>query len=206
MPATRHLIAACLVLAGLAGGVYFIGSAVQAPAAVPQTALVFPEPRPLPAFRLTGDDGEPFTRASLQGGWHLLFFGFTHCPDVCPATLQQLAVVRRRLAADTDGPLPGIVLISVDPERDTPAVLADYVANFGDAVRGVTGDPAAIEALAADLGIHFEKAPAADGDYTMNHSAAVLVTNPRGELHALFSTPHDIGAFANDLPIIMAER
>ena len=169
-------------------------------------ATVLPEPRPLPAFSLTDHDNRVFDTARLRGRTTLLFFGFTHCPDVCPATLSQLAAARRQLAAATpDAELPEIVLVSVDPERDTPAVLGSYVDYFGDGITGVTGTPGELRALTEPLGIFFEKSPQGE-DYTMNHSTAVLVIGPDAALQALFSAPHDVDAFVHDLPILMASQ
>lgn len=208
MPSPRYLLAALFAAAALAGGAWFLVAGLSGTSAVPQSATVLPEPRPLPEFRLVDHRGEPFSREDLRGQTSLLFFGFTHCPDICPATLQQLTLARRQLAGQ-DEPLPEIVLISVDPERDTPDVLGRYVEYFGQGVTGVTGSPQALRALAAALGIHFEKVPAAEGsgdDYLVNHSAAVLVVDPQARLEAIFGAPHSIEAFVDDLPVLTASR
>lgn len=202
----RYLIAALLIGAGIIGGGWFIGQSFSpAPQAV-QHATVFPEARALSDFRLVDQAGQAFTREDLTGKWHLLFFGFTHCPDICPATLQQLSVARSRLAADPANELPDIVLISVDPERDQPEILSAYVGHFGKGVAGITGEPEELQKLTKPLGIHYEAIPSGTvgGSYTVNHSTAVLLTNPAAELQAIFSTPHSIDAFVSDLPVIMA--
>lgn len=204
----RYLLAALFLAAAVIGGAWFLAVGLNGAPAVAQSATVFPEPRPLPEFRLVDHRGEPFGREDLRGQTSLLFFGFTHCPDICPATLQQLTLARRQLASQ-DEPLPEIVLISVDPERDTPEVLGKYVEYFGQGVTGVTGSPDALRGLASSLGIHFEKAPAADGsadDYLVSHSAAVLVVDPEARLEAIFGAPHSIEAFVTDLPVLMASR
>ena len=175
----------------------------------PRHATVLPERLPLPAFELRDHRGEPFTRDSLAGHSSLLFFGFTHCPDICPATLTQLAAARSRVAEETGLPaeaLPEIVLISVDPERDTPDALRRYVEYFGTGITGVTGDAGEIEQLTSALGIYHEKAETATGDYTVNHSTAVLVVDDDASLMALFSAPHKPEYFARDLPLLMAAQ
>lgn len=208
MPNPRYLLAALFVALAFVGGAWFVLHGLSGAPAAPQSATVFPEPRPLPEFRLVDHRSEPFSREDLEGHTSLLFFGFTHCPDICPATLQQLVLARRQLAGQ-DQPLPEIVLISVDPERDTPGVLERYVEYFGQGVTGVTGSLEDLRALTAALGIHFEKAPAGDGpadEYLVNHSAAVLVIDPQARLAAIFGAPHSIDAFVNDLPLLLASR
>lgn len=204
----RFLIAALLIGAGIIGGGWFIGQSFEPARTSVQHATVFPEARALSEFQLVDQAGQPFTRADLNGQWHLLFFGFTHCPDICPATLQILSVARSRLAEDPANELPEIILVSVDPERDKPAILDAYVAHFGEGVTGITGDPGELHRLTAPLGIHYEAMPPDEtsSGYQVNHSTAVLLMNPAAELQAIFSTPHSIDAFVHDLPIIMATQ
>ncbi len=207
MTSPRILLAALLLAAGIAGGAWFLSGDSPFGSGEPDRATVLPIPLPLSDFALTDHNGEPFTRASLQGGWHLLFFGFTHCPDICPATLQQLAIVRQRLAEAGHAPLPDIVMVSVDPERDTTEALARYVSNFGDGIKGVTGRYDQLQALAKPLGIFYEYEPADDdGNYNISHSVAVLVIDPQAELKALFSAPHDIAAFVSDIPLVVSAQ
>lgn len=203
MNSPRHLLAALFVVIGLAGGAWFLSQAVET--AEPAHATVLPAPQPLPPFTLTDHRGEPLTRDGLADGWQVLFFGFTNCPDICPATLTQLSVARRKLAERGVSPLPEILLISVDPERDSPAALADYVGHFGDGVRGATGTVPELRTLTTALGIHFEtEPPDDDGDYGVNHSAAVLVIDRKARLKALFSAPHSVDAFVADLPLVVS--
>lgn len=213
MPNPRYLLAALFVAVAVAGGAWFFVKGLNGPPAAAQSATVFPEPRPLPEFRLVDHRNESFSREDLRGHTSLMFFGFTHCPDICPATLQQLTLARRQLTGQEE-PLPEIVLISVDPERDTPGVLERYVEYFGQGVTGVTGSPEDLRALTGALGIHFEKTPAENpagqgdeqGDYGVTHSAAVLVIDPRARLQAIFGAPHSIEDFVNDLPVLMAAQ
>lgn len=204
----RYLLAAFFVAVAAGGGAWFVANVPGGAPATPQSATVLPEPRPLPGFTLVDHRNEPFSREDLEGRTSLLFFGFTQCPDICPATLQQLALARRQLAGQNQV-LPEIVLISVDPQRDTPAVLERYVEYFGQGVTGVTGSLEDLRTLTAALGIHFEKAPAGNGsadDYLVNHSTAVLVIDSQARLAAIFGAPHSIESFVNDLPLLTASR
>jgi protein SCO1/2 len=208
----KILVAGTLLLLLFAGGAWYLSEGTGPSAAQPRSATSLPNGRALPEFSLTDHRGRPFTRERLRGQTSLVFFGFTHCPDICPATLQQLAAARRRLAdaaPQAGNPAatapPEILLISVDPERDTPEILKRYVSHFGEGVTGVTGDLADLEALAGALGIFFEKSGSGD-DYTVNHSTAVLVIDRDAELQAIFSTPHTVDAFVHDLPLLMAAQ
>jgi protein SCO1 len=187
----------------------------------PLHATVLPEPLPLPAFTLHDGQNEPFTRERLLGRTSLLFFGFTHCPDICPATLQQLALARKRLqeqsatasTTDTAGLPPEalqIILISVDPERDTPETLKAYVSHFGEGMVGATGSPESIRELASALGVWFGKEAVSEDnyedDYSVSHSTAVLVIGEDATFRAVFSAPHKTEYFVHDLPLLMAAR
>lgn len=212
----KLLSSALLIAFAVAGGAWFLAGALDGDRGKTESATVFPEPRALPEFRLLDHRGEPFGRENLLGHTSLLFFGFTHCPDICPATLQQLALARRQLAGGGEA-LPEVVLISVDPERDDPEALARYVEYFGQGFTGVTGSLEALRTLTGPLGIHFEKRPATQpgadsgsaavsGEYLVNHSAAVLVVDAEARLQAIFGAPHSIEAFVHDLPVLMAGR
>jgi len=197
----KNLIFAIVLGSALAAGI-FAAMRMNEPAEL-QTAFVIPIPDPIPDFSLLDQTGQHVNAKTFRGQWDLVFFGFTNCPDVCPTTLQILANVRRELMDAGAKTLPRIVLVSVDPERDTPDILGQYVDYFGEGNLGVTGGIEDIRILTAALGIYFEKAPTSDGDYGVDHSAAVLVINPKGEFSALFSAPHTVANYMHDLPIIM---
>lgn len=202
MSRVLKFIAFLVAVAAVAVAAWLAAGAFDKPRQ-PEFATVLAEPRPLPEFSLVDHGGRTFDAARLRGHTTLLFFGFTHCPDICPATLSQLTAARRQLAASGSGSLPQIVLVTVDPARDTPEVLASYVGYFGEGITGVTGTVDEIRALAEPLGVYFEKSPLGD-DYTMSHSTAVLVVGPDASLRALFSSPHDVSALVHDLPVLMA--
>lgn len=205
MNATSKILAGILVLTAFVGGIAFMYQGLQGARMQPSFATVWPTPRPLPEFSLKDDSGAEFNRASLEGRWSLLFFGFTHCPDICPVTLQQLAIANTRLK-ESGKTTPNIFLVSVDPERDTPEVIAQYVSHFGSEIHGVTGDIAELTKLTSTGGIFFEKSPLRDQEYSVDHSAAVLVINDDGAIHASFGAPHDVDNLVHDLPILMGSR
>ena len=200
----NSLIASIAIIAIATGA--WLSYQVMAPRPLPQAATVLPVPGELPDFSLVDQSGSVIGRDVFEGHWNLAFFGFTHCPDICPLTLQVLADAKRQLADSGHSPLPRIVLVSVDPERDSPDLMNQYVAYFGDGNLGITGDLEELRKLTNGLGIYFEKSNIDDENYSVDHSAVVLVINPDGEFHALFGAPHEAANFVHDLPIIMAGR
>jgi protein SCO1/2 len=202
MRSLREYIALGLVITAFVGGTVFVMLAFNGPRDLPQHATALPQPVALPSFSLLDQHGAPFDRASFAGHWSLVFFGFTNCPDICPATLTQLALARSRMLDDGENDFPNIVLISVDPERDTPEIMAAYVEHFGGDITGVTGSLDELRKLTSKLGIFFEKSAYDNDSYSVDHSAVVIVVNPRAEFQAVFSAPHRIEYFVDDLPRI----
>jgi protein SCO1 len=160
--------------------------------------------RPLPPMSFVDEQGQPFGLERLRGHWSILFFGFTHCPDVCPTTLALLAQVEKQLTDLPTEQRPHIVLMSVDPERDTPEQLAKYVKSFSPTFTGVTGEQAAMHEFALQLGVPVAITPLSGGGYTVDHSAAIFVIDPSGSLRALSSTPHNAPIIASDYRSIVA--
>ena len=146
-------------------------------------------------FQLIDTSGHAFTRRDLAGVPTLVFFGFTHCPDVCPTTLLKLAQVRRRTVAAG----PRVMVISVDPERDTPAVLGPYVHAFDPQFEGLTGDTQTLARLAANFGVAVNRVELPGGDYTMDHSAVVFLLDDAAHIVAIFTPPFDAAALGADL-------
>jgi protein SCO1/2 len=200
----RNIIVAVALAIALAAGV-FVAARNEAPVTL-TSALALPVPKPVPAFSLLNQDGEPVDQSVFEGQWDLVFFGFTHCPDICPTTLQVLAAAKKALAEQGLETLPRIVLVSVDPERDSPEVLGQYIDYFGDGNLGLTGTLEEIRKLTGGLGIFFEKHTGDGENYSVDHSAAVLVIDPDGGFHSLFSGPHVVDNFVHDLPILMGDR
>jgi protein SCO1 len=160
--------------------------------------------RPLPSMSLVDQQGQPFGPERLRGHWSILFFGFTHCPDVCPTTLATLAQVEKQLADLPEEQRPQIILMSVDPQRDTPEQLARYVKSFSPSFAGVTGDQAAMHEFALKLGVPVAITQLPGGGYTVDHSAAIFIIDPSGSLRALSSTPHNVPIIASDYRSIVA--
>lgn len=178
----------------------------MAPQPSPEAATIMPEPRELVEFSLVDHNGDSFTRNDLRGSWNLVFFGFTHCPDVCPLTLQVLATAKQSLQEAGQQPLPRIVFISVDPERDTPEIMGRYVGYFDAGAVGVTGELSELRKLTDSVGAFFEKSPGEGENYGVNHSSVVYLIDPDVQLKAVFNSPHETKAFVHDLPIIVATR
>jgi protein SCO1/2 len=136
-------------------------------------------------FHLVDQNGKTVTDQDLRGKPFLVFFGFTHCPDVCPTTLFDVSEVMRSLGPDADR--TGALFITVDPERDTTAALKDYLASFDPHVRGLTGDGAALAAVAKEYRVYYKKVPLDGGDYTMDHTAIVYLMDKDGRFVSPFS-------------------
>ena len=170
----------------------------------PEYSTVLTKPIKLDEFMLTADDDSVFSNQSLKDKWSLLFFGYTHCPDVCPLTLHQLAQANKELADKLDS-TPDIIMVSVDPDRDTSEILQKYVRSFGENVSGVTGKNEELDKLTSQLGIFYNANKHEGENYSVNHSAAVILINKNAEFHAVFSAPHSIEHFVSDLPLILKE-
>lgn len=160
--------------------------------------------RALPPFTLLDTDEKSFGHAQLQGRWNVLFFGFATCPDVCPTTLAVLAQTRKALADLPAERQPRVIFVTVDPQRDTPAILRTYLQFFDPGFIGLSGEPAQIDALTRGLGTPFAARQLDNGSITFDHSAALFVVDPRGRLRALFSGPHAQDALAADLRKVLA--
>jgi protein SCO1/2 len=201
MSPIRKLLAITFLLLAASGVAVLMFHMVTGQHEEPQHATVLPATTALPPFALLDQDGNRFTQSDFAGDWSLVFFGFTHCPDICPATLQQLTIAKARLE-EAGADFPRIVFVSVDPERDTPQKMAAYVAHFGAGIVGLTGDLEELRKLTAPLGIYFAKSGEETDNYSVDHAAVVLLINREAEWTALFSAPHSVEAFVDDLPIL----
>lgn len=158
-------------------------------------ATVLPKARALQDFQLIDQDGKPFTLQQLKGQWSFLFFGFTRCPDVCPTTLHAMKQVWEHLptkAGETGH--PKLFFVSVDPDRDNLEMLKPFATFYHPEFIGVTGKIDQIDNLTRQLNILYgydDKSDGSDSDYTVNHSAQVLLVDPQGRWRAVFSPPHE---------------
>jgi protein SCO1/2 len=192
-------LAALVAIVAVAAGILSARWVMQRQAgAQTATATLLTPPRPLPPIALVDQDNRPFDVARLRGRWSFVFFGFTSCPDVCPVTMTALAQTNKLLADVPEKLRPRLVMISVDPERDTPQRLAGYVQAFDPTFIGVTGTKAAIDELAQRMGVLVAKRPLEGGNYSVDHTTAVFLVDPDGALHALFSAPHTPQLIAAD--------
>ena len=148
-------------------------------------------------FQLIDQNGKPFSDANLKGKWHLIFFGYTHCPDACPTALNEMSLALDRLGIKRDE--VGVVFITVDPERDTPGVLKSYVQSFDAPIVALTGSPEAVAQAAKAYRVFYAKHPRADGDYDMDHSAVIYVMNPEGRFTATFTPDSSADAIVQRL-------
>jgi protein SCO1/2 len=158
-----------------------------------QVMTLFPAPKPLAAFAFKDHEDRVFDLSRLRGKWSFLFFGYTHCPDICPTTLATLARAHENIAKSAAGAKDvQFVFISVDPNRDTAGKLGQYVTYFDTAFLGVTGDDAQLGNLAAQLGAAYQLAitPGME-NYPVYHTAAVFLVDPRARYHAVFAPPLD---------------
>ncbi len=167
--------------------------------------VVLPEPKPLTPFKLVASDHSAFAPDNFKGHWSFVYFGYTYCPDVCPLTMVELADVKRRLA----GSLPDLgeqyYLVSVDPARDTPERMSEYVAYFDSEFHGLTGQDDEIGKFAQQVGAFYLKPSGQDKkSYVVSHSSTITVLDPEGRFHAVFSAPHTAEQVAADFEKIVA--
>ena len=148
-------------------------------------------------FQLTDQAGQTVTEKNLQGKPTLIFFGFTHCPDVCPTSLFEISEVLRAMGGDADR--VNAWFISVDPERDTGAAMKDYLSSFDPHLKGLTGDPDAVAKVISGFRVYAKKVPLKDGDYTMDHTALIYLMDRDGKFVAPFNLKRTPEAAAADL-------
>jgi protein SCO1/2 len=191
-PRTTRIL---LVLGAFVAGLVFFSTVVfivtgrgPAPVAMP-SAVGGP-------FALTDQNGKPITDKDMAGHPFLVFFGFTHCPDVCPTTLFDVSEIFRALGPDKQ---VRALFITVDPERDTPQVMKDYLSNFDPRITGATGDEAAVAAAIKGYRVYAKKVPLDGGDYTMDHTAIVYLMGKDGRFIAPFNMKRRPNEAAEDL-------
>ena len=168
----------------------FLGGLAIFSVAIFMVAGRLPTPIPAPSaiggpFSLVDQSGKPVTEADLKGKPSLMFFGFTHCPDICPTALFDMTQLYKALGRDGDK--LQAYFVSVDPERDTPDILKEYLSSFDPRLRGLTGDPAAVAAMEKAYRVYSKKIPLDGGGYTMDHTALVYLMDKEGRFVAPFN-------------------
>jgi protein SCO1/2 len=184
------LVAAVGVAAALF--VQYRGGVGQADVPAELRAVLWPEAQPVAAFRMSTQHGEPFGAEQFRGRWNLVFSGYLGCPDVCPLTLQILADFHRRLRASAAGTTePGFVFVSIDPAHDTAAAVASYLGHFDQDFVGLVGEPAELATLTRSLGVAYVERVDEQGVRTMDHSASIVLVDPKARVVGAFPPPHD---------------
>jgi protein SCO1 len=178
---TASLLVGLLVMLWVMGGV----RGVTAPAAIGGP------------FQLTDQSGATVTEKDLQGRPTLIFFGFTHCPDVCPTSLFEISEILRAMGTDADR--VNAYFISVDPDRDNAAAMKDYLSSFDPHLKGLTGDPASVQKVITEYRVYAKKVPLKDGDYTMDHTALIYLMGRDGKFVAPFNVNRKPEEAAADL-------
>lgn len=168
-----------------------------------QAVRLFEPARTLPAFELTRSDGSRLEASELQGHWTVVFLGFTHCPDICPTTLAELARAQKAWEPIPEARRPRVLFVSVDPERDTPELIGQYAHAFHTDTLAATGSLPALEAFAKSLSMVFAKLPPPEGipadQYSIDHSATLAVLDPQGRMAGLIRPPLEPMKIAADL-------
>ena len=203
--AARPLRIVVLVIVAFAAGLLLARLLVPGKVAPPQLeqATVFPAPRALPTLDLVDQDGKPLPPRFFDGHWTLVFFGFTQCPDICPTTLATLAQANKQFGDLPAGSPPRVLLVSVDPERDPPSILAPYVRFFDPAFLAATGSLEATAAAAAAFNVPYAKVAQDGGGYTLDHGSGIFVVGPTGGIVAYLSAPHDAARIAANVRSIV---
>ena len=193
----RRFVPAAVLLGGLlilGAGAFFVLSLHETPRGAAGTLLASAIGGP---FQLVDQNGKTVTDADLKGKWSLVYFGYTHCPDACPTALNDIAVALDELGPKRAEVRP--VFITVDPERDTPAVLKSYVTAFDAPILALTGTPQEIAQAAKGYRVYYAKHPEEGGDYSMDHSSVIYVMDPRGRFTASFTQESSPEAIAERL-------
>jgi protein SCO1 len=190
--ASRIVLVLGAFMAGLGlflGAIFLVTGLSPAPGAGP-SAIGGP-------FHLVDQNGKPFSDQDMKGKPYLVFFGYTHCPDICPTTLFDMSQLFKQLGPD--GNRVGALFITVDPDRDTVPVLKEYLASFDPHLRGLTGDQKAIDQAIKDYRVYAKKVPLEGGDYSMDHTAIVYLMDKDGRFVAPFNLQRKVTAEAADL-------
>lgn len=193
------LIAGIAAILGLLTSYYYRGNTNDKSY---QSLLMLPEAKPISDFELIDYRNNKVNLESVKGNWTLIFFGYTHCPDICPTTLTELKKVFKLLG---DSPKPDVLFVSVDPERDDRQTLKDYITFFNKNFNAATSDKQEIHKLAAEIGVayYIEEHQPGEMNYTVDHTAAIFLMNPKGQLQGLFRSPHEAAKITADLKLLL---
>jgi len=206
-PASHRSFVWLILIAALAAGLglWLGGRQFGGVAAPPMTsAILYPQPRAAPAFELTQANGKPLTDADWQRRWNLVYFGYASCPDVCPTALAAFKQVWKELGDRHLQDRARIYFISVDPQRDTPALLQSYAAFFSPDFIAATGSDEQLTKLTRALGLLYSRTTKADGTIEVDHSGSAVIIDPHGQLVGIFRPPFAPKAISADLAALIA--
>ncbi|WP_026376252.1 SCO family protein [Aestuariibacter salexigens] len=214
----KHTLIGIIAIVALGVGLY-VSTVIAPPSAGNQRTLstrylqTYPQPRALSEFELTDHDGEAFTNQNLLGKWSIVFVGYTFCPDICPTTLAELKRIYPQLIEKTGKDALQVILISVDPKRDTTERLNQYINFFHPDFIAASGEHAQLFPLVRSMGMMYAMADSTDNpNYLVDHSASVVVVNPKGQVIGRFKPEHEPGQLSisdaeqilHDLPVLIA--
>jgi protein SCO1/2 len=186
-------------LAALITGIFTFKHLTKVP--MPEHSLYYQKPRAVKPFTLTDHQGQSFTVDNLKGKWSWVFFGYTSCPDVCPTTLQELNFIYDDLKAAS--PDTQVLLVSVDPQRDSQQILSEYIAYFNAEFKALRGDHGVLFPFARNLGLMYAIADdSSQENYLVDHSASIVLINPEGLISAVFKPKQVLG----EIPVIEPEH
>ncbi len=199
------LVAAIALVLGLTVSKVLNAPSQSDPAALADAGIVLlPQSRALPALTLTDENGQPQAVDQLKGRWTLLFFGYTFCPDICPTTLAELRQLKSQLSPEALARLQ-VTMVSIDPHRDTPAQLKQYLGYYKAGYSGLTGELADIQALANAVSIPFIPGDTSREHYTVDHSGNLAVIGPDGRQRGFIRAPLNVAKLAVQLPALLKQ-
>ena len=193
----------CAIVLGIVAQQWWVGRSAEKYSFY---GTVLNQPRSLPSFRFKGTQGYPIDNLHLKDQWTFLFMGFSHCASICPITMAELAKMDQLLSHESELQHPNVVMITLDPHRDSLIRMKDYVQSFNSSFIGARGSEADTHHLAQFLGVAYTQiSPQAQeraNDYSIEHSGAIMLINPQGQLVAFFTPPHDATKLAKDFMAI----
>ena len=206
----RYTVLALSAVCALFAGAY-ISLQFSKPAKIDPSKFhgtVLSQPREINEFNLDGTDNKPFNNQSLNGQWTMVFFGFTNCGYVCPTTMAELGKFYKNLEQQGVKKLPRVVMISIDPERDSQDKLETFVTAFDPHFYGARGSKDVVQSMTKELGVVYAKialnGQLTDDTYDIEHTGTVLLFNPKGQLSAFFTSPQNASLMAEDFKSLTA--
>lgn len=203
----KKIMVVIMLAAGIAGlvasNIYF-----KKPESIKfDTLLVYPDAKTFTGFKLTNQNNQTITIEDFADKWTLLFFGFASCPDICPTTLAELQKVYKQLSTHRLNKMPEVLFVSVDPDRDTPENLKNYIDFFNPMFNAASTDNANLIALTTQIGVAYHVEEHEDGstNYNVDHSAAIYVISPEKKLYGIFPTPHNEKQITADLIKLLSQ-